>query len=284
MENKKTILGSQIAKSGFDNERLIIDLLNNWKKEDIGRNLLKKMGIDLNSIKSLKVQKAHPRNKADIVLVISESNQTKKHNISIKKYGYSLSADGRVRKFNYNQIDKRTIDKAKERWKMPEDIANNLRKFVGEEGFTAKELLKKGEISRSKYDSLRDKRRIFLDEMNKSIQNKIIDFFYKNKKKIVSDIIKGDGESSADWFLVDETELNQDKTIKKINRITIISIQEAIDLFSFGNISLTNRGNLKIGKITLQRKGGTPDPSKLQFKINPECVLENFWENERKLY
>jgi len=29
------------------------------------------------------------------------------------------------------------------------------------------------------------------------------------------------------------------------------------------------RESIHIGKITLQRKGGTPDPTSLQFKINP---------------
>ncbi len=31
-------------------------------------------------------------------------------------------------------------------------------------------------------------------------------------------------------------------------------------------------GSLYIGRITMQRKGGTPDPTKLQFKIKP-CDL-----------
>jgi R.HinP1I restriction endonuclease len=42
-----------------------------------------------------------------------------------------------------------------------------------------------------------------------------------------------------------------------------------IDTFSKGQVRLSPRGSLKIGKITIQRKGGTPDPTSLQFKINP---------------
>jgi len=34
------------------------------------------------------------------------------------------------------------------------------------------------------------------------------------------------------------------------------------------------RASLKIGKITMQRKGGTPDPTSLQFKMNPLELFE----------
>ncbi len=37
-------------------------------------------------------------------------------------------------------------------------------------------------------------------------------------------------------------------------------------------VKMIPRGSLKIGRVTMQRKGGTPDPTSLQFKINP---LEN---------
>ncbi len=33
------------------------------------------------------------------------------------------------------------------------------------------------------------------------------------------------------------------------------------------------KGSLYIGKITMQRKGGTPDPESLQFKISPNSLF-----------
>jgi len=42
--------------------------------------------------------------------------------------------------------------------------------------------------------------------------------------------------------------------------------------FGGGEVSISTRGSLHIGKITMQRKGGTPDPTKIQFKIKP-CRL-----------
>jgi hypothetical protein len=45
-----------------------------------------------------------------------------------------------------------------------------------------------------------------------------------------------------------------------------------MNFFGQGSVMLSPRGSLYIGRITMQRKGGTPDPTKLQFKINP-CEL-----------
>ncbi|MBC7328518.1 hypothetical protein H5T87_10490, partial [bacterium] len=39
-----------------------------------------------------------------------------------------------------------------------------------------------------------------------------------------------------------------------------------------GEVGLSPKGSLYIGRITMQRKGGTPDSTKLQFKIKP-CEL-----------
>ena len=101
--------------------------------------------------------------------------------------------------------------------------------------------------------------------MGKDDQKKILDFFEENKILIVSDLLKGRGEFSADWVLV----------ILKVNgesAWTLKSINEAMNIFGGGEIRITNQGSLKIGKIGMQRKGGDNgrDTAKmLQFKINP---------------
>ncbi len=49
-------------------------------------------------------------------------------------------------------------------------------------------------------------------------------------------------------------------------------INVAINHYSEGNVEITNRGNLKIGKITMQRKGGDggrETANMLQFKVDP---------------
>ena len=45
-----------------------------------------------------------------------------------------------------------------------------------------------------------------------------------------------------------------------------------MNFFGKGDVKVSLRGSLYIGRITMQRKGGTPDPTKLQFKIKP-CEL-----------
>ena len=47
--------------------------------------------------------------------------------------------------------------------------------------------------------------------------------------------------------------------------------------FNNGCIEITPRGSLKIGRITMQRKGGDggrPSANMLQFKINPAELFE----------
>ena len=50
-----------------------------------------------------------------------------------------------------------------------------------------------------------------------------------------------------------------------------------MNYFGNGDIEITNRGNFKIGRITMQRKGGDGgrDTAKmLQFKINPAELFD----------
>jgi len=130
-----------------------------------------------------------------------------------------------------------------------------------------------GELDPKKYSrrtgikKFRNKRRLFLDEMPVVIQKKIIRFFEKNRIIIVSDIIKGRGGLSANWMLV--TRLNKEN---KTTTWTLKDINAVMNFFGSDEIRISPRGSLYIGKITMQRKGGTPDPTKLQFKIKP-CQL-----------
>ena len=106
---------------------------------------------------------------------------------------------------------------------------------------------------------------MLLTEMSENDQKKIVSFFEENKILIVSDLLKGRGEFSADWVLV----------ILKVNGKNdwvLKSINEAMNVFGGGKIKITNQGSLKIGRIGMQRKGGDNgrDTAKiLQCKINP---------------
>lgn len=64
------------------------------------------------------------------------------------------------------------------------------------------------------------------------------------------------------------------KFIKDENKFEWVlkDINTTMNFFGKGEVVISKRGSLHIGKITMQRKGGTPDPTKIQFKINP-CKL-----------
>ena len=54
-------------------------------------------------------------------------------------------------------------------------------------------------------------------------------------------------------------------------------MNKVMSFFGSGSIDITSRGSLKIGKITMQRKGGDggKDTAKmLQFKINPGLAFK----------
>ncbi len=100
------------------------------------------------------------------------------------------------------------------------------------------------------------------------MQKRIIDFFKTNRILVIADILKGRSGITADWVLVARYEENKNETdwiLKDINTV--------MNFFGSGEIKISPTGSrLLIGKIGMQRKGGTPDPESLQFKINP-CEL-----------
>ena len=153
-------------------------------------------------------------------------------------------------------------------WKFDDEIALWLKLFTGELNYIKY-------ITQLSKNPKKDKR-IFISEMPDNVQKKIIDFFEENRILIISDILKGRGGLSANWLLVTkyEAESNLTKWILK-------DINSAMNFFGKGKVKISPRGSLTIGKITMQRKGGTPDPTSLQFKFSP-CDLFNI-ENENKL-
>jgi len=188
---------------------------------------------------------------AQVKLIIKIGNIIKIENLSLKKA--NSNAD-------YNQIDKRTVDSYKEMWKFDDEIAFWLKLFTGEIlPKDAKKLI--GNIKP------RENRRLFLDEFPERIQSKIVNFFERNKILVISDLLKGRGGLSANWMLVTMRNVDKESTSWILKDINI-----TMNFYGYGKVFITPRGSLHIGRITMQRKGGTPDPTKLQFKFKP-CEL-----------
>ena len=75
---------------------------------------------------------------------------------------------------------------------------------------------------------------------------------------------------TADWMLV---VLKSEQEVKWILR----NINEVMNIFGAGEVHITEKGNLKIGKVSMQRKGGDggrETAQMLQFKVNPVILFE----------
>jgi hypothetical protein len=242
-------LGSQTAKGGFRNEDDIVRKFVDWKNDGDAQKWLEIMGYPLKEIEKVEAIKLHgQKTDVQVQITIYMKKAIAAENLSVKLVSNPQG---------FNQVDKRRVDKYVEMWDIPEDIVKILKLFTGETTPTRADL--------------KDRRRIFLNEIDRENQEKIMDFFTRNKILVVSDILKGRGKFSAGWMLV---ALVKDKASQWVLK----SINHAMNVFAEGEVRITSHGSLKIGKITMQRKGGDAgrDTSKmLQFKINPLELFNN---------
>lgn len=272
--NKKE-LGSKTAKGGFANEKSICKKFNSWQNDNEAQEWFTIMGYNIDKLSSVEAIQIPTRiKKSDLVrlkideeeyeglmkfkkadaqirIIIKIGNILKIENLSLKK----ANSDA-----NYNQIDKRTIEAYQEMWGFDDEIALWLKLFTGE-------LNPKSYLKLIGKTSLRDERRLFINEMPERIQDKIINFFKNNRIKVVCDILRGRGGLSANWMLVTRYNRHENTTTW-----TLKDINTVMNFLGGGDIKVSPKGSLYIGRITAQRKGGTPDPTKLQFKIKP-CEL-----------
>ena len=237
-------LGSRTAKQGFRNEDEIKAKFENWSADSDAKAWLTTMGYKTSEVESVTARKPHGE-KADIEITVKTKTGSRTEGVSIKLVS---SPNG------FNQIDKRWLSHYAAMWKMPSDVQRALKLFVGETPPT-----RKG----------RSAERMFLDEIDESGRKAVIAFFETHKADIVSDLFQGDGRYSADWVMV---------ALKATEntRWTLRRVDDVIKFYSDGPVVLTSGGNLKIGRITMQRKGGDGgrDTAKmLQFKINPALLL-----------
>ncbi|MDO4440734.1 MAG: hypothetical protein Q4B81_00965 [Moraxella sp.] len=270
--NAQQQLGSMTAKGGFDNEKSVVDKFNHYQTDQDAQHWLSLMGYSCESIQQLhaiqiptRLNKKNMANfgigseqfdftqkykKADIQiqLTITVNDIIYRENISLKKA--DLSA-------NFNQIDKRAVSTYQEMWGFDDNIATTLKKFTGEIVPTDDEVI-----------HLKDKRRWYLTELPSDEVEALISFLNDNKYLIISDVIKGRGMLCAEWFLV--SKFNQDGTID----YCLNNINEVINFYAQGEVALSRQGGLVIGRLTAQRKGGTPDPTSLQFKIKPLDIFK----------
>lgn len=263
----KQQIGSQTAKGGFTNETDIVKKFNQFRTDHEAQLWLSIMGYDIDQITQVTAVQIPTRlnpkkvedfgipsdqfactqkfKKADIQVTIVIGHTIYRENISLKKANKTA---------NFNQIDKRSVDTYQNMWHFDNEIAQTLKKFTGEIQPNPNEVEK---------HQLRDERRWYLNELPENQSHNLLTFFEKNKILVFNDILKGRGALAADWFLV--TKLNRDQSTTWILK----SINDVVHFFAEGDIYVSKKGGLILGKLTAQRKGGTPDPKSLQFKIKP---------------
>lgn len=242
-------LGSAIAKNGFKNEDNIVEKFINWKVDSDTQLWLQIMQYNINDIEFVHAVKISGfKTDVQVQVTIKLRQAFDVQNLQVKLVSNPKG---------FNQIDKRWVDKYVEMWNIPDDVAKILKYYTGE---------LKPIIANPK-----DKRRMFANEFSNADQQLIIQWVIKNKSLIVSDILKGRGQFAAEWILV----------AQKINtnaRWVLKPMNFCLNYFGNGNVGITEKGNFKIGKITIQRKGGDGGritANMLQFKINPAELFEN---------
>ena len=245
IKNKKD--GSIIATGGFRVENLVVNKFNDWKKDKDSQNWLLVMGYDLTKIEKVVALKITGSFKSDVQIQVSIflKDLVEVQNISVK-----LASNEK----GFNQIDKRWVDNYAKLWKWDNYLTEIIKKFTGE-----------------------SQSRDYFNEMPETEQKVVVNWFQKNKTLVLCDVLKGRGKYTAEWMLVyrklSSGEILDSWILKAIN--------EVINLYGQGEVLLTKKGNLKIGQVVIQRKGGDAGKdtaNMLQFKFDP-CLL---FENEKK--
>ncbi|MFN6962765.1 MAG: type II restriction endonuclease [Pyrinomonadaceae bacterium] len=245
LRGSKAEIGSRTARNGFLNESEIAAKFNGWAGDKDAQDWLASMGYKLGAIESVTATKPHGE-KADVVVRIKTKLGDRSEGISIKLVSTPQG---------FNQIDKRWLSGYQRMWRMPENVVHALRLFVGE--------IKPGEKTRNA-------ERMFLNELDAETQKSVLSFFESNRDRILSDIFIGNGPFAAKWLMVALKSREKPKW-------TIRKIEDAIRFFGQGPVVITRGGNLRIGRITMQRKGGDAgrDTAKmLQFKIDPAELFD----------
>ncbi len=274
-------IGSMTAKGGFINEVDICKKFTNYKKDKDAISWLEIMGYETLKIQSISAKQIPIRINLEKAKSLGVSEEKYQETIKFKKADIqvrveiiiddilhieNISLKKANKSAGFNQVDKRPVITYQQAWHFSDEIAKWLKLFTGA-------IKPKEELKPEDFEILRDKekRRLFLTEIPDANLEQIIIFFKMNKMLVVSDILRGRGGLSAEWFLVTRRASNSvvDWVLKDINTVC--------NFYSQGEVEISPKGSLKIGRITMQRKGGTPDPTSLQFKINP---LELFTIND----
>ncbi len=295
---------SRIARKGFKIEKRIVNHINNGT--NVGVKLIECISQVLNiSCRNYHAVRLHGR-KADIKIICDDNE------ILVSVKSYKPEAD-------YNHVERNFVEEYKRRWNMPEDVYTALKMFVGEvnqegkpvlhedmekeaermsfDAFNneAQQRIARGFLSQDEYNKILEEvkkkgispgllgkmRRVTFNKLrncNPRLLQSVIEYFRGIKHAIVYDVLMGNEPIKI--FIVVRREIHKD--LEKLCYY-IAKADTVIEVYSQGDVKITERGNLLIGDIELQRKGGNQwrggkwkdtVANQLQFKIRPSKILE----------
>ena len=241
-------IGSRTAREGFQNEKQIALRFNNWRGSRTAQDWLRSMGYELDRILDIEATPITGSYKTDVQVRVTIStgkgSQQDLQNLQVKLV---------TNKTGSNQIDKRWVNTYQELWNIPKDVSRLLKLFTGE---------LPPDRDRTKHSN-----RMYVTEFSDVERRCLLNFLTDNRMLILADIVKGRGPFSVEWLLVIQ---------KTGSRWALVNINKALAILD-GDIGTTKQGGLKIGNVTIQRKGGDKgaDTAKmLQFKINPTLFFK----------
>lgn len=269
--------GSQIAKGGLKYEREVAAYLNAWKTNKDGQGILIAMGYSLEDIEWVSAERAeerrkrlckelgitlHKNQKADVVADIKTKSDGKirTETISAKSVSKDLNKNDTTYK-GFGQVDKRPIDAYAELWNLDPKNVKTLKYFTGE-------------LAPYKKDTEKSER-MFMYEMKSEEVKPLLEELEEKKVRIFYDTFMGVGPLSAKWMIIG---LKQFKGTSQAKSWTMHKTIDMINFYIQGKTKMSRKGSIKLGCVTMQRKGGdkgSKSAEYLQFKIDPLLLIRD---------
>lgn len=243
--------GSEIAKGGFQNEQEVVDKFNNWQNDMDAQSWLQQMMYNIEEIEMVHAEKIGQKGYKSDINVVIRVNVKKKGQDKLLETVENIQIKLVSNNKGYNQVEKKKVAQYKKIWHMPDKIEELLMLYDGECPPRA---------------GSRDSKRMFVDEFLDEERELLRSYLQKHLIMIISDVIRGRGRFAAEWTLVIQKIENEYKW-------KLIAVNEAISIYAGDyTVKFTDKGNIRLGNITLQRKGGdngADSANMLQFKANP---------------
>lgn len=246
--------GSQIAKGGFENEQSVADKFNNWMNDADAQQWLKIMMYNLDDIEYVHAEKIGQKGYKSDINVVIRIYIKKKHLETVENIQVKLVSSENK---GYNQVEKRKVEHYVKDWHIIPKVETLLKLYDGE---------------LPPRPNSRHPRRMFVDEFTTDEQELLYKFFQKNLIMIISDVIRGRGRFAAEWSLIIQK-------YEDTYNWKLMAVNEAISIYAGDcKVVFTKKGNIHLGTITLQRKGGdngADSANMLQFKANPLILFND---------